>query len=150
MNLQTKSKLNNCDFRQCEKLITVYLEEILAYLPDVNSQDFVLDIAYSVANQTPIALDSYLHLFDARVYYDSFKIEKIISTVGKSIKVDQGNILVALVVVVGLFMIRNVKFSSIRKQFSNVFQSFLSHVPNVEILCFESLHLNITRVNILF
>lgn len=65
----------------------VYLDEILAYLPDVNFQDFVLDILYSVARQTPIALDAYLKLFDSKIFYDSFKIEKIISNVGKSIKV---------------------------------------------------------------
>lgn len=65
----------------------MYLDEILVYLPEPNFQDCVLDIVYSVATQTPIALEPYLKLFDSRVYYDSFKIEKIISTVGKSIKV---------------------------------------------------------------
>lgn len=56
-------------------------------MPDTNYQDIILDIVYSVASQSPIALESYLKLFDARAYYDSFKVEKIISTVGKSIKV---------------------------------------------------------------
>lgn len=42
---------------------------------------------FSIANQVPIALDSYLPLFEKSAYYNSYKICKIISTIGKSLKI---------------------------------------------------------------
>ncbi len=59
---------------------------------DENYQDYILDILFSISNQVPIALEQYLCLFEKFTCYDSFKIDKIISTVGKSLKVNISNI----------------------------------------------------------
>lgn len=65
----------------------VHLEDLIELLADEKCRDYVLDIIYSIANQMPVALESYLTLFDQKSpYYDSFKIDKIIGLVGKSLK----------------------------------------------------------------
>ena len=65
----------------------VHLEDVIELLSDEKCRDYVLDILYSIANQIPIALEPYLVLFDKKsTYYDSFKIDKIIGLIGKSLK----------------------------------------------------------------
>ena len=65
----------------------VHLEDVIELLSDEKCRDYVLDIMYSIANQMPIALEPYLYLFDKKsTYYDSFKIDKIIGLIGKSLK----------------------------------------------------------------
>ena len=68
-------------------MIIVHLDNLIVYLVDDVYQDYALDILYSISNQVPIALEQYLCLFEKFSCYDSFKIDKIISTVGKSLKV---------------------------------------------------------------
>ena len=53
---------------------------------DDNHQDVVLDILFSIANQVPIALEPYLCLFEKSNYYDCYKVSKILSTIGRSLK----------------------------------------------------------------
>ena len=62
------------------------MDDIIEYLVDDDYQDIVLDILFSIANQAPISLEPYLCLFEKSSYYDSFKVCKIISTVGRSLK----------------------------------------------------------------
>ncbi len=62
------------------------MDNLIGYLVDETYQDYLLDIMYSIANQAPIALEPYLCIFEKFTFYDSFKIDKILSTVGKSLK----------------------------------------------------------------
>lgn len=62
------------------------MDDIIEYLIDDDYQDIVLDIIYSISSQVPIALDPYLCLFEKSAYYNSYKICKILSTVGKALK----------------------------------------------------------------
>jgi hypothetical protein len=57
------------------------------YLIEDEYQEYILDIMLSVANQYPIALSNYLCLFDNSISYESHKVDRIISTIGKSLKV---------------------------------------------------------------
>jgi protein melted len=69
------------------QIVMVHLEDIIEFLNDDKCRDYVLDVMYSIANQMPIALEPYLVLFDHKApYYDSFKIDKIIGLIGKSLK----------------------------------------------------------------
>lgn len=70
-----------------KQLTIVHLDNLIGYLVDETYQDYVLDILYSISNQVPIALEPYLCIFEKFTCYDSFKIDKIISTIGKSLKV---------------------------------------------------------------
>ncbi len=63
------------------------MDNLIGYLVDETYQDYVLDILFSISNQVPIALEQYLCLFEKFICYESFKIDKIIGTVGKSLKV---------------------------------------------------------------
>ncbi len=71
------------------QLTIVHLDNLIGYLVDETYQDYVLDIMYSISNQVPIALEPYLCIFEKFTCYDSFKIDKIISTIGKSLKVSK-------------------------------------------------------------
>lgn len=71
-----------------KQLVIVHLEDLIEYLFDDNFQDNFLDILFSIANQSPIALEPYLFLFGKTNFYDSYKVDKIISTVGRSLKVN--------------------------------------------------------------
>lgn len=68
------------------QLTIVHLDNLIGYLVDETYQDYVLDILYSISNQVPIALEPFLCIFEKFTCYDSFKIDKIISTIGKSLK----------------------------------------------------------------
>lgn len=75
------------------QLVIVHMDDIICFIDDEYFQDYVFDILFSVASQMPIALENYLNLFNNNNnsnqsnYYDSYKVDKIISTVGKSLKV---------------------------------------------------------------
>ncbi len=62
------------------------MDDIIEFLVDDNHQDVVLDILFSIASQVPIALEPYLCLFEKSNYYDTYKVSKIISTIGRSLK----------------------------------------------------------------
>lgn len=63
------------------------MDDIIEYLVDDNYRDIVLDIMFSIANQVPIAIEPYLSLFEKSTYYDDvYKVPRIISTVGRSLK----------------------------------------------------------------
>ena len=59
----------------------------MKYLNDKNYEEYILDIIYSVASQTPIELDLYLNMLDTESFLSSYKVDKILGTVGKSLKV---------------------------------------------------------------
>ncbi|CAF0821844.1 unnamed protein product, partial [Brachionus calyciflorus] len=70
------------------QLIIVHLDDLIVFLGDELFNDILLDIIYSISTQSPIALDSYLILFEnsTSIYFESYKIDKILSTVGKSLR----------------------------------------------------------------
>lgn len=77
------------------------MEDLIVFLADEFCQDTILDILYSIANQSPIALESYLVLFEnsSSFYDDSHKVDKIIGTVGKSLRVSKLAIFVDLTII---------------------------------------------------
>lgn len=97
----------------------VHLEEVIEMLSDEKCRDYVLDIMYSIANQIPIALESYLYLFDQKsTYYDSFKIDKIIGLIGKSLKGKAEFCTNLLIQRIRLAQQKSSKVNSLNKRFS--------------------------------
>ena len=65
----------------------------MKYLNDKNYEEYMFDIIYSVASQTPIELDLYLSMFDTDSFLSSYKVDKILGTVGKSLKVRHSHLI---------------------------------------------------------
>jgi len=101
------------------QLVMVHLEDVIELLSDEKCRDYVLDILYSIANQIPIALEPYLVLFDKKsTYYDSFKIDKIIGLVGKSLKGKAEFCTNLLIQRIKLIQQKSSKANSLNKRFS--------------------------------
>jgi hypothetical protein len=69
-----------------KKLVVVHFDDVVEFLTDEVHQDTIFDIMLSIANQIPITIEPYLCWFEKAEYFNSFKVCKIISTVGKALK----------------------------------------------------------------
>ena len=65
----------------------VHLDDLINFIGDEICQEALLDILFSISNQVPIALEPYIVLLENPKFSDSYKVDKIIGTVGKSLRV---------------------------------------------------------------
>lgn len=109
----------------------VHLEDLIEFLSEEKCQDYVLDIMYSIANQIPIALEQYLSLFDQKSpYYESYKIDKIIGLVGKSLKGKAEYCTNLLIQRIKLSQARSSKTNSLSKRTTNYTQRYSHQIIN--------------------